>query len=733
MATIASQLSFSENMLSTLQKTNKMVERIERNFQKTSQALGLIDLGLQSLQTAVEKLTKELKKVTTELNSINSGGMIEQITDQIQEADTNTDHWKQTISQTSRIVNSALSSISHLASKVVEVGELPSIADSLTESNARLSFLVEDGGSVQALRDDILGVAEASRSSFADTESTLLSLSKNAVGAFSGNEEILRFAEQLNKSLAVSGTPADAQAGVREQVLSMMSGGQVSADDMTQLAAQAPMVAQSIEQYMQSAGVSGTLQSWASFGLLTADVIKNALLSTSDVVDARFAQMPMTSGQLWTSIQNQAAAALQPVLEQISAIMSSPEMQAGIEVLIGAIAGIASIAASAFGVVAQILSFVSQNLDIILPVMIAIITVLIAYQAIMAAIAVVQAVVNASNPFTLIMMILVIAISLVLIFFEQVVGGIYVVIALFQNLGITVMNFFSGLGAAIHNAWIWFQNVAVAIENLFAALVHNLGAFFNNLWKDAQITFWSFVEVLLSGIRKIADLVNNVIGVFGIQIDTSGLEGQLNWIAGQKSTLEGEKIEYEDLAAAWEKGMNTYEYEDVGAASKRYGESFQDGWVQNAYAEGSAAGAGIKNQIGDLFSFSFGSGSTGGSAGTLADYGISDSGFGTSSGTYGSAGGLSDTGAYDTRSLGAISGDTAAIRENTARSEEDLSLLREIAEREAINRFTTAEVKVDMTGMNNTIHSDMDIDGFITVFTDRFAEALTATAEGVHV
>ncbi|MFR2345419.1 MAG: tape measure protein, partial [Acutalibacteraceae bacterium] len=536
MATIASQLSFSENMLSTLQKTNKMVERIERNFQKTSQALGLIDLGLQSLQTAVEKLTKELKKVTTELNSINSGGMIEQITDQIQEADTNTDHWKQTISQTSRIVNSALSSISHLASKVVEVGELPSIADSLTESNARLSFLVEDGGSVQALRDDILGVAEASRSSFADTESTLLSLSKNAVGAFSGNEEILRFAEQLNKSLAVSGTPADAQAGVREQVLSMMSGGQVSADDMTQLAAQAPMLAQSIEQYMQSAGVSGTLQSWASFGLLTADVIKNALLSTSDVVDARFAQMPMTSGQLWTSIQNQAAAALQPVLEQISAIMSSPEMQAGIEVLIGAIAGIASIAASAFGVVAQILSFVSQNLDIILPVMIAIITVLIAYQAIMAAIAVVQAVVNASNPFTLIMMILVIAISLVLIFFEQVVGGIYVVIALFQNLGITVMNFFSGLGAAIHNAWIWFQNVAVAIENLFAALVHNLGAFFNNLWKDAQITFWSFVEVLLSGIRKIADLVNNVIGVFGIQIDTSGLEGQLNWIAGQKST-----------------------------------------------------------------------------------------------------------------------------------------------------------------------------------------------------
>ena len=719
MDTVGTYFSSSNAIVQILQKTNDSLKHMERSFDRLQKSVEQFAEAFSSISAP-----QILEDTQTSTNKV--GQALEIVINKIT-------RFQSKASDTTKVVGRALSSISHLASKVVEVGELPSIVDSLTESNARLSFLVEDGGSVQALRDDILGVAEASRSSFADTESTLLSLSKNAVGAFSGNEEILRFAEQLNKSLAVSGTPADAQAGVREQVLGMMSGGQVSADDMTQLAAQAPMLAQSIEQYMQSAGVSGTLQSWASSGLLTADVIKNALLSTSDVVDARFAQMPMTSGQLWTSIQNQAAAALQPVLEQISAIMSSPEMQASIEVLIGAIAGIASIAASAFGVVAQILSFVSQNLDIILPVMIAIITVLIAYQAIMAAIAVVQAVVNASNPFTLIMMILVIAISLVLIFFEQVVGGIYVVIALFQNLGITVMNFFSGLGAAIHNAWIWFQNVAVAIENLFAALVHNLGAFFNNLWKDAQITFWFFVEVLLSGIRKIADLVNNVIGVFGIQIDTSGLEGQLNWIAGQKSTLEGEKIEYEDLAAAWEKGMNTYEYEDVGAASKRYGESFQDGWVQTAYAEGSAAGAGIKNQIGDLFSFSFGSGSTGGSAGTLADYGISDSGFGTSSGTYGSAGGLSDTGAYDTGSLGAISGDTAAIRENTARSEEDLSLLREIAEREAINRFTTAEVKVDMTGMNNTIHSDMDIDGFITIFTDRFAEALTATAEGVHV
>ena len=129
--------------------------------------------------------------------------------------------------------------------------------------------------------------------------------------------------------------------------------------------------------------------------------------------------------------------------------------------------------------------------------------------------------------------------------------------------------------------------------------------------------------------------------------------------------------------------------------------------------------------IGDMFG--------GFSGGDLFDSSLLDPSAYTAGSASGLSGGDAGPGAYDTGSLGAISGDTAAIRENTARSEEDLSLLREIAEREAINRFTTAEVKVDMTGMNNTIHSDMDIDGFITVFTDRFAEALTATAEGVHV
>lgn len=71
---------------------------------------------------------------------------------------------------------------------------------------------------------------------------------------------------------------------------------------------------------------------------------------------------------------------------------------------------------------------------------------------------------------------------------------------------------------------------------------------------------------------------------------------------------------------------------------------------------------------------------------------------------------------------------TASLKETT----EDLKYMRDLAEQEAINRFTTAEVKIDMTGMTNRIDSDMDLDGVLNTLTEGFAEALEVAAEGVH-
>lgn len=83
----------------------------------------------------------------------------------------------------------------------------------------------------------------------------------------------------------------------------------------------------------------------------------------------------------------------------------------------------------------------------------------------------------------------------------------------------------------------------------------------------------------------------------------------------------------------------------------------------------------------------------------------------------------------DTAGINDSAGSAAASLKETT---EDLKYMRDLAEQEAINRFTTAEVKIDMTGMTNRIDSDMDLDGVLNTLTDGFAEALEVAAEGVH-
>ena len=94
---------------------------------------------------------------------------------------------------------------------------------------------------------------------------------------------------------------------------------------------------------------------------------------------------------------------------------------------------------------------------------------------------------------------------------------------------------------------------------------------------------------------------------------------------------------------------------------------------------------------------------------------------------------------FDSFAMDGLGNDVGEIADNTGGmahaldvSGEELKYLRDIAERDAINRFTTAEVKIDMTGMTNKIENSNDLDGVIRELTDGFSEALVTAAEGVH-
>lgn len=82
--------------------------------------------------------------------------------------------------------------------------------------------------------------------------------------------------------------------------------------------------------------------------------------------------------------------------------------------------------------------------------------------------------------------------------------------------------------------------------------------------------------------------------------------------------------------------------------------------------------------------------------------------------------------------LSNIADNTAQIADDVSVSTDDIKLLRDIAERQVINKYTTAEIKVEMVNHNN-ISNEMDLDGVVNLLEAKVTEALVTSAEGVHI
>lgn len=361
-------------------------------------------------------------------------------------------------------------------------------------------------------------------------------------------------------------------------------------------------------------------------------------------------------------------------------------------------------------------------------------------------------------PITWIIALLIALIVVFVMFTEQIMGAIFWLGALFKNIGLWIANCGIAAWAVIKNVGLWFANLGLAIwqviKNIGAwfgnlgqavwAVIQNVGAWFGNLgmgvwnvlkaaasniatafkngWIDIQIGFWSMVDVIMQGVKKVAEFANKCLGWMGVNIDTSGLD----FAANKVDELNSKKEEYKDISEAWEEGQKTFAYQDVGAAMNTYAygdvgeafntnqldwssvgegfntfDTFQSGWGSEAYNAGAQVGAGIHDWIDNTVGGLFG-GMTGNAFDDVLGYG--------------------DT-------LDGIAGDTSDIADCGNKTSEELAYLRDIAEQEAINRFTTAEIKVDFTS-NNTISSDMDVDGVFEQFERELSEAVETAAEG---
>lgn len=193
--------------------------------------------------------------------------------------------------------------------------------DQLTQIRARINLINDGSQSTAEIMDKIYSAASRSRGSYLDMADSVAKLNMLAKDAFSSNDEAIYFVEQLNKQFKISGASVEETTSAMYQLTQAMAAGKLQGDEFHSIMENAPMLAQSIASEM---GLTvGQLKEMSSQGLITADIIKEALFNSAEETNAKFAEIPMTFQDIGTQVQNELIAAFQPAMEEISNMTSS--------------------------------------------------------------------------------------------------------------------------------------------------------------------------------------------------------------------------------------------------------------------------------------------------------------------------------------------------------------------------------------------------------------------------
>lgn len=620
---------------------------------------------------------------------------------------------------------------------VQTIGDILSVSDELTQTTSRLNMMNDGLQSTEELTNMIYAAAQDSRGSFSEMADLVARFGNNAGDAFGSSAEIVAFADLLQKQMTIAGTSTQEASAAMLQLSQALGSGVLRGDELNSIFEQAPNLIQNIAGYIQNnedvarkmadaIGVSyeemstnamGHIRDLATQGQLSADLVKTAVFSASEEINAQFAQMPVTWEQIWQSIQDTALIAFRPVLQRINDIGNSEAFQNFVNGAINALAVLASVVLDVFDFAASCGQFVADNWSVISPVIYGVISALAVYGAYLAitkgmemasaaakgVLAVAEGIHAAALILTADMTwsaataqlglngamyecpvvwitILIISLIAALVslcnWIAQTTGaaasGIGIVTGLLSVAVAVILN----LIFAVINTVI---NIVVELYNFIAAFANFLGNVFDNKVMAIMNLFMDLFDFIVGVMESAASVIDMVLGS-DISGALSGFRDNVSAAVNEiTDAMGGEKVVMEVLDAS------DYRIERID--------------YSEAFGKGALWGDNLAEKIGDFDLSALNS-----------QIDIPDPQDYTSQ-----FAGISD-------SLDGISGDTSGIYDAMDITQEDLKYMRDLAEQEVVNRYTTAEITIEQTN-NNTVSGTMDLDGIMTGLTDMVNEA----------
>lgn len=234
--------------------------------------------------------------------------------------------------------------------EVLEVGaKATAVSDKFASIKARINLINDGSQSTADIMDKVYQASERTRGSYTDMLDSVAKLNMLAKDSFTSNDEAIRFVEQLNMQLKLSGANVNEVNSAMTQLTQAMAAGRLQGDEFNSVMENAPMLAQAISQEM---GVPiGQLKQLGSEGKITADVIKSALFNSADETQAKFNEMPMTFQEVGQQLSNAMFQAFQPVMEELSSMTASEDFKTAIDGIGIAIQAMAIVATGAIALV----------------------------------------------------------------------------------------------------------------------------------------------------------------------------------------------------------------------------------------------------------------------------------------------------------------------------------------------------------------------------------------------
>ena len=593
------------------------------------------------------------------------------------------------------------------------------VSDNISQTTARLNMINDGNQTTEQLQQAIFQSAKNSRAGFLDTASVVSKLGLLAPQAFNSNMETVKFSELMAKSFKVGGASTSEQTSGMYQLTQAMASGKLQGDEFRSIMENAPLLAQAISKYTGKS--IGELKDMSKEGLITSDVIKNAVFEMSDEINSKFNSIPMTFGDVVTQIKSNAVNSFMGISSTMSNIFNSQRFQ-------GFIDGVSSVIDKAFTMINWLIKGISivgtvlyEIWGPIQPILVTVLTLLTAYKVAMGFIAVKTAIASGiATIYNLALLakqtmlgavsvalaqataaqtglnlaILTCPITWIIAGIALVIAAIYGVVAVFNKItgkavsatGI-IVGVFYWMGGLIYNiiaaTWNKLAQTFVSIYNLGVSIAEFFANVFKHPIRAVAHLFANFINFLIDKVKFLGSIIDTICG--------TNVVGRLETVQTAIGDWLNEKVGGNEITL---KRMDaTQVMMDRVGLKDMYNKGYEKGANFSLFGKNAETGIDTNTEFGN---------STNPEVAKSNDL------------------------------LKNIDKNTKKAGDMLDLSHDEISYLRDLAEREAINRFTTAEVKVDVGGITQHVASALDLDDIVDYMTNKMEEGIAIAAEGSY-